>query len=84
MHLLGNANIKGALRVALLKAVHARAATHRGMDANHAAVQLRLSDQGIRKVVCVTASLQPSLTKLAHVTLHAPSTTFVGSWITTS
>lgn len=75
-HLFGNADIKGALGVALLKAIHARAAAHRGMDANDAAVQLRLSNQRICKVVCIAASLQPpSQTSVTHPPMQ-PSTSY--------
>ena len=57
-HLLGDADVKGALREALLKAVHAGAAAHGRVDAHHPAVQLRLGYQRIRKVVRVAAGLQ--------------------------
>ena len=57
-HLLGDADVEGALGEALLEAVHAGAATHGRVDAHHPAVQLRLGDQGVRKVVGVAAGLQ--------------------------
>ena len=57
-HLLGDADVKGALGEALLKAVHAGAAAHGRVDAHHPAVQLCLGYQRICKVVGVAAGLQ--------------------------
>ena len=56
-HLLSDPNIEGAIREALLKAVHARAASHGCMDAYHASIPVCLGDQGVCEEVGVAASL---------------------------
>ncbi len=57
LHLLGNADVEGALGEALLEAVHAGAAAHGGVDADHPRVQLGLRQQRVRKEVGVAAHL---------------------------
>lgn len=52
-HLLGNANIEGAVGEAVLKAVEAGPTPHRRMDAHNPLVLFRLRYQGIRKDGCV-------------------------------
>ncbi len=56
--LLSNAHVEGPIVEALLEAVHAGAAAHGGVDADHARIQLRLRDQRVRKEVGVAARLQ--------------------------
>mmetsp|Transcript_7355 Transcript_7355/g.18621 ORF Transcript_7355/g.18621 Transcript_7355/m.18621 type:complete len:372 (+) Transcript_7355:208-1323(+) len=70
--LLRDADVKGAVREVLLKAVHARAAAHGCVDADNTAVALGLCNQRVGKVVGVAHRLAVRLALLAaaRVKLH--------------